>query len=50
VQTKFLGGTSSFPNGLEPSTAAGFVYLLVTLIVIAGCYALLMRRYRKAGL
>ncbi|TJZ50400.1 ABC transporter permease [Streptomyces piniterrae] len=50
VQTKFLGGTSSFPNNLEPSTAAGFVYLLVTLIVIAGCYALLMRRYRKAGL
>ncbi|MFJ6748018.1 MULTISPECIES: ABC transporter permease subunit [unclassified Streptomyces] len=50
VQTKFLGGTSSFPNGLEPSTAAGFVYLLVTLVVIAGCYALLMRRYRKAGL
>ncbi|MFG2224777.1 ABC transporter permease [Streptomyces sp. NPDC048644] len=50
VQTKFLGGTSSFPNGLEPSTAAGYVYLLVTLGVIAGCYALLMRRYRKAGL
>ncbi|UQA94216.1 ABC transporter permease subunit [Streptomyces halobius] len=50
VQTKFLGGSSSFPNGLEPSTAAGLVYLLVTLIVIAGCYGLLMRRYRKAGL
>ncbi|MCB5912062.1 ABC transporter permease [Streptomyces pinistramenti] len=50
LQTVFLGGTSSFPNGLEPSTAAGYVYLLVTLGVIAGCYALLMRRYRKAGL
>ncbi|UNO40887.1 ABC transporter permease subunit [Streptomyces sp. MST-110588] len=50
VQTKFLGGSSSFPNAAEPSTAAGFCYLLVTLAVIAGCYALLMRRYRKAGL
>ncbi|MFE7607943.1 MULTISPECIES: ABC transporter permease subunit [Streptomyces] len=50
VQSAFLGGTSSFPNGLAPSTAAGFVYLLVTLGVIAGCYALLSLRYRKAGL
>ncbi|GAU66808.1 hypothetical protein SSP35_03_04560 [Streptomyces sp. NBRC 110611] len=50
VQSVFLGGTSSFPNGLTPSTGAGFVYLLVTLTVIAGSYALLMRRYRKAGL
>ncbi|MCZ1008698.1 ABC transporter permease [Streptomyces lydicus] len=50
VQSTFLGGASSFPNGVEPSTGAGFVYLLVTLAVIAGCYALLMRRYRKAGL
>ncbi|MFJ9849141.1 ABC transporter permease subunit [Streptomyces sp. NPDC101150] len=50
VQASFLGGTTSFPNGLAPSTAAGFVYLLVTLIAIAGSYALLMRRYRKAGL
>ncbi|MGG2461800.1 ABC transporter permease [Streptomyces sp. RGM 3693] len=50
VQSTFLGGTSSFPNGLTPSTGAGVVYLLVTLLVIAGCYGLLMRRYRKAGL
>ncbi|PNE36402.1 MULTISPECIES: ABC transporter permease [Streptomyces] len=50
VQATFLGGTSSFPNGLEPTTGAGFVYLLVSLLVIAGCYGLLMRRYRKAGL
>ncbi|MGG7572552.1 ABC transporter permease subunit [Streptomyces sirii] len=50
VQSTFLGGTSSFPNSLAPTTGAGFVYLLVTLIVIAGSYALLMRRYRKAGL
>ncbi|MGW7572840.1 ABC transporter permease [Streptomyces sp. NPDC054765] len=50
VQSAFLGGTSSFPNGLAPSTGAGFIYLLVTLGIIAGCYGLLMRRYRKAGL
>jgi len=50
VQSTFLGGSSSFPNGLAPTTDAGFVYLLVTLAVIVGCYALLMRRYRKAGL
>ncbi|MEU5237631.1 ABC transporter permease [Streptomyces lydicus] len=50
VQSTFLGGTSSFPNGLAPTTGAGFVYLLVTLLVIAGSYVLLMRRYRKAGL
>ncbi|GFE15525.1 membrane protein [Streptomyces glebosus] len=50
VQSTFLGGSSSFPNGLAPTTGAGFVYLLVTLAVIVGCYALLMRRYRKAGL
>ncbi|MFE2227129.1 ABC transporter permease subunit [Streptomyces kronopolitis] len=50
VQSTFLGGTSSFPDSIAPSTGAGFVYLLVTLSVIAGCYALLLRRYRKAGL
>jgi ABC-2 type transport system permease protein len=50
VQSTFLGGSSSFPNGLAPTTGAGFVYLLVTLAGIVGCYALLMRRYRKAGL
>lgn len=50
VQSTFLGGTSSFPNSLAPTTGAGFVYLLVTLVVIAGSYALLTRRYRKAGL
>ncbi|MFH8567553.1 ABC transporter permease subunit [Streptomyces sp. NPDC017993] len=50
VQSALLGGSTSFPNGLGPSTAAGFVYLLVSLTVIVGCYALLMRRYRKAGL
>ncbi|GGU81518.1 membrane protein [Streptomyces albospinus] len=50
VQSTFLGGSSSFPNGQTPSTAAGVVYAVVSLLVIAGCYALLMRRYRKAGL
>ncbi|MFH8404533.1 ABC transporter permease [Streptomyces sp. NPDC018019] len=50
VQATFLGGTASFPDGVQPSTAAGLVALLVTLCAVAGSYALLMRRYRKAGL
>ncbi|MEU5210981.1 ABC transporter permease [Streptomyces sp. NPDC020742] len=50
VQSALLGGASSFPNGLEPTTGAAAVYLLVILSVVAGSYALLMRRYRKAGL
>ncbi|MBZ4323206.1 ABC transporter permease [Streptomyces huiliensis] len=50
VQTAFLDATSSFPGGNGPGTGAGLVYLLVVLALIAGSYALLMRRYRKAGL
>ncbi|MEU7203230.1 ABC transporter permease subunit [Streptomyces sp. NPDC045470] len=50
VQATFLGGTASFPDEVQPSTAAGLVALLVTLAAVAGSYALLMRRYRKAGL
>ncbi|KUJ70220.1 hypothetical protein ACZ90_04760 [Streptomyces albus subsp. albus] len=50
VQTAFLGATSSFPGKFGPGTGAGLVYLLALLGVIAGCYGLLVRRYRKAGL
>ncbi|MCM2578552.1 ABC transporter permease [Streptomyces meridianus] len=50
VQTAFLGASTSFPGGKGPDTAAGCVYLLVVLALIAGSYAALMRRYRKAGL
>ncbi|GAA2709018.1 MULTISPECIES: ABC transporter permease subunit [Streptomyces] len=50
VQTAFLSATSTFPGGHGPGTAAGVVYLGVLLAVVAGCYALLMRRYRRAGL
>ncbi|WP_424888136.1 ABC transporter permease subunit [Streptomyces sp. XH2] len=50
VQTAFLSASSAFPDGHGPSTAAGVVYLLVLLAVIAGSYGLLMRRYRKVGL
>jgi len=50
VQTAFLGATSAFPGGQGPSTGQGVVYLLVVLGLIAGCYGLLMRRYRKVGL
>jgi ABC-2 type transport system permease protein len=50
VQTAFLGATSGFPGGGGPSTAQGLVYVLVTLGLIAGSYALLIRRYQKVGL
>ncbi|MFG2195630.1 ABC transporter permease subunit [Streptomyces sp. NPDC048639] len=51
VQTKFLGAESGFVGGFgPPSTLAGLVYLAVVLGLIAGSYALLMRRYRKVGL
>lgn len=50
VQTVFLGATSAFPGGESPSTGQGVVYLIVVLGLIAGCYGLMMRRYRKVGL
>ncbi|KAB1986578.1 MULTISPECIES: ABC transporter permease [Streptomyces] len=50
VQTAFLGASSAFPGEVGPSSAQGLVYLAVVLGLIAGCYGLLMRRYRKAGL
>ncbi|MEU3711982.1 ABC transporter permease subunit [Streptomyces catenulae] len=50
VQATFLGGTTSFPQSLAPTTAAGGLYLLVSLATVAASFALLMRRYRKAGL
>ncbi|MBW5483072.1 ABC transporter permease subunit [Streptomyces bambusae] len=50
VQTAFLGATTAFPGGDGPSTGVGAVYLLVVLALIAGSYAALMARYRKAGL
>ncbi|MEH0420090.1 ABC transporter permease subunit [Streptomyces sp. B21-083] len=50
VQTAFLGATSSYPGGVGPSTGQGVLFLLAVLGLVAGCYGLLMRRYRKVGL
>ncbi|MET7437051.1 ABC transporter permease [Streptomyces sp. NPDC005496] len=50
VQTAFLGASSSFPGGEGPTSGQGVVFLVVVLGLIAGCYGLLMRRYRKVGL
>ncbi|BAC71961.1 hypothetical protein AQJ43_20855 [Streptomyces avermitilis] len=50
MQTAFLGASSSFPGEAGPSSAQGVVFLIVVLGLIAGCYGLLMRRYRKVGL
>ncbi|MFI1091807.1 ABC transporter permease subunit [Streptomyces sp. NPDC020917] len=50
-QTWFLGARSAFPEAAgPPDMAAGLVYLLVVLGVIAACFGLLMRRYRKVGM
>ncbi|GAA3000378.1 ABC transporter permease [Streptomyces drozdowiczii] len=50
VQTAFLGATSAFPGGNGPGAGIGVVYLIVVLALIAGSYAVLMRRYRRVGL
>ncbi|MEV7690215.1 ABC transporter permease [Streptomyces bungoensis] len=50
VQSAFFGGRSSFPGGVGPSHGEGAVYVLVVLGLIAACYALLIRRYKKVGL
>lgn len=50
LQTAFLGATSAFPGGEGPGAGAGVAYLIVFLALVAGCYAVLMRRYRRVGL
>ncbi|QTD99584.1 ABC transporter permease subunit [Streptomyces cyanogenus] len=50
VQSAFLGGNSTFPGGAGPSGGEGAVYVLFVLGLIAACYGLLIRRYRKVGL
>ncbi|MDJ1136159.1 ABC transporter permease subunit [Streptomyces iconiensis] len=50
IQSKFLGGTSGFPTGATLTNAQGISYLVVFVLLAAGAYALLLRRYRKAGL
>ncbi|MFE0508873.1 ABC transporter permease [Streptomyces sp. NPDC058964] len=50
VQSAFLGGTSSYPGGVGPTHGQGMVFVLVVLGLIAACYGLLLRRYRKVGL
>lgn len=50
IQSKFLGGSSGFPGGATLDAAQGVSYLVVYAALTAGAYALLLRRYRKAGL
>ncbi|MEO3972835.1 ABC transporter permease subunit [Streptomyces sp. CAU 1734] len=50
VQSTFLGADSGFPGQIGPDTGVGVIYLLVVAALIAGSYAVLMRRYGKAGL
>jgi ABC-2 type transport system permease protein len=50
LQTAFLGASSAFPGAAGPSNGEGVVYVLAVLGLIAACYGLLLRRYRKVGL
>ncbi|NGN67170.1 ABC transporter permease subunit [Streptomyces sp. A7024] len=50
ISAAFLGGTPSVPGQVDPSKGVGAIAVLVTVALIAGCIALLLRRYRKAGL
>jgi ABC-2 type transport system permease protein len=49
--TWFLGARSAFPQAAGPPDAlAGIMYLLLIAGIVAACFGLLMRRYRKVGL
>ncbi|MFD9500898.1 ABC transporter permease [Streptomyces sp. NPDC060035] len=50
VQTAFLGASTNFPGGVGPGAGAGVAYLIVVLALVAGSFAVLMRRYRRVGL
>ena len=50
LQSAFLGASSAFPGEVGPTNGEGVVYVLVVLGLMAACYGLLMRRYRKVGL
>src|SRR5690606_11501190 len=50
VQSAFLGATSTFPGGAGPGTGEGVVYVVFALGLIAACYGLLVRRYKKVGM
>ncbi|MCH6161530.1 ABC transporter permease subunit [Streptomyces marispadix] len=50
LQSKLLDGHNAFPRGEELTSMQTSAYVALTLVLIAGTYALLLRRYRKAGL
>ncbi|WP_314176125.1 ABC transporter permease subunit [Streptomyces winkii] len=50
LQSKLLDGDNAFPRGEALNAAQTSAYLALTVLLIAGTYALLLRRYRKAGL
>jgi ABC-2 type transport system permease protein len=50
LQAKLLDGRTSFPMGEDPTTTQIYAYAALVVVLITGTYALLLRRYRKAGL
>jgi ABC-2 type transport system permease protein len=50
LQSKLLDGDNAFPRGEALTSMQTSAYALLAAVLIAGTYALLLRRYRKAGL
>ena len=48
VQTWLLGAKTSIETG-PPGTTGGIVFVLATIALLAGCYGLLLLRYRRVS-
>lgn len=50
LQSRFLGGDSGFPGGVTPTGPQAAACAALFAVLVAGMCAVLLRRYRKAGL
>ena len=50
IAVRLLGADSARGHDVPPGALGGLTFLLITAAVVAGCLALLIRRYRKVGL
>ncbi|MCL3859622.1 ABC transporter permease [Actinotalea sp. K2] len=49
IAVRLLGAESARGHDVPPGVLGGLTFLVVTAAVVAGCLALLIRRYRKVG-
>jgi len=49
VQHALLGAKTSLPAD-PPGTVGALVFLVVTVLVVAGCFGALLLRYRKVSI